>query len=116
VSRTGIITSYLSLRRVHPGESRGVARAIDTGIITTTDAGKVFTPQAELATGKDLGRLIFQLGKLAHSVEQYAALVRALGKRPEEVASTEDLAQVLGIRAHGEIGSVADLERLFRLE
>jgi hypothetical protein len=42
-------------------------------------------------------------------------VVRAVGKRPEEVASPEDLAHVLGIRAHGEIGSIRDLERLFKL-
>ena len=99
-----------------PANPEAVARALDERIVSSDDAAKVFiAPKSEeLATAGDYVELAFQMGQLSHSVENFVRVVRAT--RSELIATPEDLAHVLGIRAHGEIGSVDDLERLFRLE
>jgi Caudovirus prohead serine protease len=95
-----------------PANPECVSRAIDSGIITKEDVERIFVrPKDEPATAGDYIGIAFSLGKLAHAAERLDAVVR----EAKQIASPEDLAHVLGIRAHGEIGSVADLERLFRL-
>jgi Caudovirus prohead serine protease len=96
-----------------PANPECVSRAIDSGIIGADDVAKIFVaPKEELADAKDYIRLAFKLGELSHSVERFKFAVR----EARGIASPEDLSRVLGIQAHGEIASVGDLERLFKLE
>jgi hypothetical protein len=70
------------------------------------------TPKKEeLASPADYIGVAYNLGKLAHAAERLEFAVR----EARGVATPEDLERVLGIRAHGDVASVQDLERLFRL-
>jgi hypothetical protein len=94
-----------------PANPEAVARAVDERIITRDDAAKVFiAPKEELATAGDYVELAFQMGQLHHAARWLEVVV----KTARGIRSPEDLAQALGISAR-QIGSVADLEKLFRL-
>src|ERR1700719_2972627 len=77
-----------------PANPDCVSRAIDSGIITTADVAKVFTPAEKLATGKDYIELAFQLGQLSHSVENFVRVVR--NTRSELIRTPADLERLIG--------------------
>ena len=97
-----------------PANHEAVARVLlDERIVSYDDAAKVFAPQSEEpASAADYVELAFHIGQLSHAVERYEFAVR----EARGIATPEDLERVLGIRPRGDVASVRDLERLFRLE
>ena len=76
------------------------------------DAEKIFTRKEELATVGDYLDLAYKMGQLAHAAERLDAVVRDAA----HLLTVGDLRRILGKRQREAIGSVDDLENLFRLE
>jgi len=81
----------------------GVTYAVEEPVAPKSDAP---------ATGRNYFELAFKLGQLSHSIERFQQIIR--DKAHGEITTAQDLEQLIG-RA-GDISSVDDLEKLFRLK
>jgi hypothetical protein len=91
---------------------RSHERSIDDGVVLEADVEKIFVPPVELASKHDWANLVVAMAKLEYSAGQFLSVVRSL-PAAQHVKTVEDLQRLIG-RA-GDISSVADMEKLFKL-